>query len=86
MHPIELIGVRFDGSGRQAGQSAAPAALRHADVAGLTPDVPVSQPTPARGPAGFVNERALLEMTGAVQARVGAALADDRFLLLYGGD
>jgi arginase len=36
--------------------------------------------------AGFVNERALLEMVEAVYARVRAALRDGRFPLLYGGD
>jgi arginase len=36
--------------------------------------------------AGFVNERALLEMVEAVHARVRAALRDGRFPLLYGGD
>jgi len=50
-------------------------------------DIVVFQPDPTRGRlAGFVNERALLEMVDAVYARVRAALRAGRFPLLYGGD
>lgn len=90
---LDLVGVCFDGSGRAHGQAAAPARLRDAGLstavpaARLTPDIVVSEPDPGRGPrAGFVNERALLEMVEAVYARVHSALQDSRFPVLYGGD
>jgi arginase family enzyme len=90
---VDLIGVRFDGSGRTRGQAHAPIALREAGLVTaltgcvrLTPDVAVSPPVPARGRSGLLNERALLEMVAAVHDRVQAALAGGRFPLLYGAD
>jgi arginase len=53
----------------------------------VTSDIVVSEPDPNRGRlAGFVNEKALIEMVEAVYARVRAVLQAGRFPLLYGGD
>lgn len=90
---VELIGVGFDGSARARGQAAAPAALREQGLEAALPMATVGEDIAAlpasraeRGPYGFFNEAALLAMVAAVDERVGEALRQDHFPLLYGGD
>jgi arginase len=89
---VDLIGVQFDGFGRQRGQSWAAQALRDAGLlagvgeARTLPDVIGGPPTAERGPLGFVNESALLRMVDGVYETVRGSLWEGGFPLVHGGD
>jgi arginase len=92
---IELIGVPFDGFGRVGHQARAAETLRQFGLEGAfgdrevlrRSDFALPSPDPARATrSGLMNEAALLAMVDALHERVGAALASDRFPIVYGGE
>jgi arginase len=91
---IDMIGVPFDGMGRSPGQAGAPEALRAAGLSAvfgpgtvMAPDLVLPGPVPQRAAgSGLLNERALLQMAGALHRRVRASLSAGRFPFVYGAD
>jgi arginase len=91
---IDMIGVPFDGMGRSPGQAGAPRALRAAGLSAvfgpgtaMEPDLVLPGPVPQRAAgSGLLNERALLQMAGALHRQVRASLSAGRFPFVYGAD
>ena len=91
---LDPIGVPFDGMARDPGQAGAPQVLRAAGLpAMLGPDVVMEPDLVLPGPvqqraagSGLLNERALLQMIGALYHRVHSSLSAGRFPFIYGAD
>jgi arginase len=91
---IDMIGVPFDGMGRARGQAGAPEAMRAAGLRAvfgpdviMMPDLVLPGPVAQRAAgSGLLNERALLEMVGALHRRVRSSLTAGGFPFVYGAD
>jgi len=95
MIEIELIGVPFDGYGRPGNQASAARVLRHQGLAECFVghrvvdhgDLRLPPATSVRGAATtLINEPALLAMTDELGDRVGRAVVEGRFPVVFGGD
>jgi arginase len=91
---IQLIGAPFDGFGRVGHQARAAEALRGAglerafgerEVERTDFGLPTADPGRSAG-SGLMNQAALLALVDALREHVGAALAADRFPIVYGGE
>ena len=95
MAEVELIGVPFDGYGRTGNQARAAKVLREAGliaafeghVVAAVDELDLPPPIARRGArTGLINEPALMAMIDALNERVGQAVSDRRFAVVYGGD
>ena len=95
MAVVELIGVPFDGYGRNGNQASAARVLRDAGlvaafdghVVTAVDDVELPAASPQRGDdTSLINEPALIAMTDALNDRVGRTVSAGRFPVVYGGD
>ena len=95
MAEVELIGVPFDGYGRTGNQARAAKVLREAGliaafeghVVAAVDELDLPPPIARRGArTGLINEPALMAMIDALNERVGQAVSDGRFAVVYGGD
>jgi arginase len=94
---LALAGIPSNSAGTGDGVARAPAVLRAAGLAAslqaIDPtlldlgDLPLPPPTPVRDPAsGLIDPAGLEAAIDAAAAATAAALADDRFAILVGGD